>query len=112
MAVIDEMLEANRRYARGFPHGDLALPPSRKVAVVTCMDARIDPGKALGLNEGDAHVIRNAGGRTIEALRSLAISQWTSVGSTYLRQGLLGILQPGLVAVMRMPIFQGTSAIF
>ena len=75
MAVIDEMLEANRQYARGFQHGDLALPPARKVAVVTCMDARIDPGKALGLREGDAHVIRNAGGRTSEALRSLAISQ-------------------------------------
>ena len=51
------------------------MPPARKVAVLVCMDARIDPAKALGLEEGDAHVIRNAGGRAAEALRSLAISQ-------------------------------------
>lgn len=75
MSVIDEFLTANERYAEGFTKGDLVLPPARKTAVVVCMDARIDPAKSLGLQEGDAHVIRNAGGRVVEALRSLAISQ-------------------------------------
>ena len=75
MAVVDELVAANRHYAKHFEHGGLELPPARKVAIVTCMDARIDPGRALGLAEGDAHVIRNAGGRVSEALRSLAISQ-------------------------------------
>jgi carbonic anhydrase len=75
MTVIDEMLSANARYATQFGKGDLAMPPARKTAIVVCMDARIDPARALGLEEGDAHVIRNAGGRVIEALRSLAISQ-------------------------------------
>ncbi len=75
MAVIDEFLVANERYAAGFDKGDLPLPPARRVAVLVCMDARIDPAKALGLAEGDAHVIRNAGGRASDdALRSLAIS--------------------------------------
>jgi carbonic anhydrase len=71
----DELLLANRGYAARFEKGHLPLPPARKVAIVTCMDARIDPAKALGLQEGDAHVIRNAGGRAHEALRSLVISQ-------------------------------------
>jgi carbonic anhydrase len=75
MSVIDELLRANEHYATGFTKGNLALPPARKTAVVVCMDARIDPARALGLSEGDAHVIRNAGGRVVEALRSLAISQ-------------------------------------
>jgi carbonic anhydrase len=75
MSVIDETLEANHRYAANFTKGSLALPPGRKLAVVVCMDARIDPARSLGLAEGDAHVIRNAGGRVSEALRSLAISQ-------------------------------------
>lgn len=75
MSVIDEFLAANERYAGSFTKGGLALPPARKVAVVVCMDARIDPARALGLEEGDAHVIRNAGGRVADALRSLAISQ-------------------------------------
>ena len=75
MPVIDETLKANERYAADFKKGALPLPPARKLAVVVCMDARIDPAKALGLSEGDAHVIRNAGGRVSEALRSLAISQ-------------------------------------
>ena len=75
MAVIDELLEANRAYAAGFDKGTLPLPPARRIAIVVCMDARIDPGRALGLAEGDAHVIRNAGGRMADALRSLAISQ-------------------------------------
>lgn len=75
MAVVAEFLTANERYAGSFHKGHLPMPPARKVAVLVCMDARIDPAKALGLEEGDAHVIRNAGGRAEEALRSLAISQ-------------------------------------
>jgi carbonic anhydrase len=75
MTVIDEMLKANKEYSRGFTKGGLPMPPARKTAVVVCMDARIDPARALGLEEGDAHVIRNAGGRVSEAIRSLAISQ-------------------------------------
>lgn len=75
MSVIDETLAANRQYAAHFTKGSLPLPPGRKLAVVVCMDARIDPAKALGLEEGDAHVIRNAGGRVSDALRSVAISQ-------------------------------------
>jgi len=74
VSVIDEFIDANSTYAKGFSKGDLPLPPARKVAIVVCMDARIDPAKALGLEEGDAHVIRNAGGRAQEAIRSLAIS--------------------------------------
>jgi carbonic anhydrase len=76
MSATDEMLANNERYAAGFDKGDLPLPPGRKVAVVACMDARLDPARALGLEEGDAHVIRNAGGVvTDEEIRSLAISQ-------------------------------------
>lgn len=76
MAVVDELVEANERYAAGFAKGDLPLPPGRKVAVLACMDARLDPARALGLEEGDAHVIRNAGGVvTDDAIRSLTISQ-------------------------------------
>jgi carbonic anhydrase len=76
MAVARELLDANARYAAGFAKGDLPMPPGRRVAVLTCMDARLDPARALGLAEGDAHVIRNAGGRASDdALRSLAISQ-------------------------------------
>lgn len=75
MPATDQFLEANAKYANEFRKGELALPPARKVAVVVCMDARIDPARALGLEEGDAHVIRNAGGRISDALRSLAISQ-------------------------------------
>jgi carbonic anhydrase len=74
MPVVPEFLAANEQYASHFDKGDLPLPPGRKVAVLVCMDARIDPAKALGLEEGDAHVIRNAGGRAADALRSLAIS--------------------------------------
>jgi carbonic anhydrase len=75
MSVIDEFEKANEGYAANFQKGDLPLPPARKVAVLVCMDARIDPARALGLEEGDAHVIRNAGGRANDALRSLIISQ-------------------------------------
>lgn len=75
MSVVDQVIAANDSYAAGFSKGDLPLPPGRKFAVVACMDARLDPAKALGLEEGDAHVIRNAGGRAVDALRSLVISQ-------------------------------------
>ena len=75
MTVVQEFLEANEAYASQFHKGDLPMPPARHVAVLTCMDARIDPARALGLEEGDAHVIRNAGGRAADALRSLVISE-------------------------------------
>ena len=75
MSVIDELVKDNESYAADFDKGGLPMPPSRHVAVVTCMDARLLPSKMLGLEEGDAHVIRNAGGRAEDALRSLVISQ-------------------------------------
>jgi carbonic anhydrase len=75
MSASDELLNANADYARTFDRGDLPLPPARKLAIVTCMDARIIPSRAFGIEEGDAHVIRNAGGRARDALRSLIISQ-------------------------------------
>jgi carbonic anhydrase len=74
-SVANEFVAANEQYAAQFAKGHLPMPPGRKVAVVVCMDARIDPARALGLEEGDAHVIRNAGGRAEDAIRSLAISQ-------------------------------------
>lgn len=75
MSVIDESLVNNEAYAVSFG-GELALPPARRLAVVACMDARLDIFAMLGLKEGDAHVIRNAGGEVTEdAIRSLAISQ-------------------------------------
>src|SRR5262245_17611313 len=75
MSVLDEIDAANESYANGFDKGDLPMPPGRRFAVVTCMDARLDPAKFLGLSEGDAHVIRNAGGVVSDdALRSLVIS--------------------------------------
>jgi len=74
--LVTEVLEANRRYAADFgDKGKLAMPPARRFAVLTCMDARLDPAKFAGLAEGDAHVIRNAGGRASDdAIRSLVIS--------------------------------------
>jgi carbonic anhydrase len=75
MSSIDKLLAANNDYAREFTHGDLPSPPSLRVAIVTCMDARLVPAHALGLEEGEAHVIRNAGGCAREAVRSLAVSQ-------------------------------------
>ena len=76
MSQTDQLLKNNETYVSSFDKGDLALPPAKKVAVVACMDARLDPAGALGLSEGDAHVIRNAGGVvTDEEIRSLAISQ-------------------------------------
>ena len=75
MSVVPEFLDADERYAASFAKGDLPMPPARAVAVLTCMDARLDPAKFLGLEEGDAHVIRNAGGRASDdAIRSLVIS--------------------------------------
>jgi carbonic anhydrase len=75
MTVIQEVLAANERYASGFEKGRLPMPPGRRFAVVTCMDARLDPARFLGLEEGDAHVIRNAGGLVNDdAVRSLVIS--------------------------------------
>jgi carbonic anhydrase len=75
MSVTDELIQNNESYAANFDKGELPLPPGKQVAVVACMDARLIPTRALGLNEGDAHVIRNAGGRAQDALRSLVISQ-------------------------------------
>ena len=76
MSAIDELLENARRYREDFDQGDLPLPPSKRLAVVACMDARLNPYELLGLQEGDAHVIRNAGGVvTDDEIRSLAISQ-------------------------------------
>lgn len=73
--VLNEVLLANRGYVAGFDKGDLAMPPARQFAILTCMDARLDPAKYAGLSEGDAHVIRNAGGRASDdAIRSLVIS--------------------------------------
>lgn len=76
MSVLPEVLAANESYAADFgDKGALALPPARRFAILTCMDARLDPAKYAGLSEGDAHVIRNAGGRASDdAIRSLVIS--------------------------------------
>ena len=76
MSVLDEVLSANEQYAASFgAKSQLALPPARRFAILTCMDARLDPAKYAGLSEGDAHVIRNAGGRASDdAIRSLVIS--------------------------------------
>jgi carbonic anhydrase len=76
MTITDELLHNAEAYAASFDKGDLPMPPGRRVAVVACMDARLNPFGILGLQEGDAHVIRNAGGViTEDAIRSLAISQ-------------------------------------
>jgi carbonic anhydrase len=76
MSVLSDVLSANDAYASSFgAKGELALPPARQFAILTCMDARLDPAKYAGLSEGDAHVIRNAGGRASDdAIRSLVIS--------------------------------------
>ncbi|KAH7107234.1 carbonic anhydrase [Auriculariales sp. MPI-PUGE-AT-0066] len=67
--------EANAPYAATFDKGDLDIPPAKKLLIITCMDARIDTGKAFGLSEGHAHVVRNAGGRAVDAIRNVLISQ-------------------------------------
>ncbi len=76
MSATDDLLAANKSYTENFTKGGKPMPPAKKVAVVACMDARIETGRLLGLEEGDAHVIRNAGGVvTDDVIRSLAISQ-------------------------------------
>ena len=76
MSATNDMLDSNQRYANAFSKGDLPMPPGKKLAVLACMDARLDVHKILGLEEGDAHIIRNAGGvATDDAIRSLVISQ-------------------------------------
>ncbi len=76
MTTVQEFLKANDAYAATFQKGDLPMPPARGVAVLTCMDARLHPARFLGLQEGDAHIIRNAGGRASDdAIRSLVISE-------------------------------------
>jgi carbonic anhydrase len=76
MSTTDELLRNNERYANSFEKSDLPMPPAKQIAIVTCMDARLSPYVMLGLSEGDAHVIRNAGGViTDDEIRSLVISQ-------------------------------------
>ena len=76
MPTIDELVDNAKAYANSFERGELPLPPAKRVAIVACMDARLNPYGLLGLHEGDAHVIRNAGGVvTDDEIRSLAISQ-------------------------------------
>jgi len=76
MSAIDDFLRNNQAYARDFDQGALPMPPARQIAAVVCMDARLETGALLGLQEGDAHVIRNAGGVvTDDVIRSLTISQ-------------------------------------
>ena len=76
MSSTDELLDNNAAYAENFDKGHLPIPPAKKVAIIACMDARVNPSLIFGLQEGDAHVIRNAGGVvTDDEIRSLAISQ-------------------------------------
>ena len=76
MSATDDLLQNAEAYAASFDKGDLPLPPAKKIAVLACMDARLNPYALLGLQEGDAHIIRNAGGVvTDDEIRSLAISQ-------------------------------------
>ena len=104
--IVDQVIAANKKYASDFgAKKDLALPPARGFAILTCMDARLDPAKYAGLAEGDAHVIRNAGGRATEdAIRSLVIShkllgtqEWfvihhTNCGMELFTDGVMGEL--------------------
>lgn len=102
MAIVDEILEANRRYATSFDSGDIPASPARRAAVLTCMDARLHPETFLGLDIGDAHVIRNAGGRASDdALRSLIVSSRLLGTNEYLvihhtGCGMLGLSNDGL----------------
>ena len=77
MSEVPKLLEANKAFAESFDKGDLEIPPSRGVVVLTCIDARIDPATMLGLGPGEANILRNAGGRaTDDAIRSATISSW------------------------------------
>ena len=77
VSEVAKMIQANESFAQGFDKGDLEIPPARGTVVLTCIDARIDPAKALGIDIGDSHVVRNAGGRASDdALRSITISTW------------------------------------
>jgi carbonic anhydrase len=102
-----DLLDAARRHAEAFEHGDLNAPPVRQLAIVTCMDARVDPFALLGLRPGDAHVIRNAGGLvTDDVVRSLAISQ-RALGTTHVMVmrhtacGMFGLHDEELRAALR-----------
>lgn len=116
MSVIDELVQANGEYAGSFDRGDLPLPPARRLAIVTCMDARIIPSRAFGLEEGDAHVIRNAGGRARDALRSLVISQ-RLLGTNEIAVihhtdcGMLTFTNPDLHARVRQELGADSTAI-
>ena len=109
--IMDEVIAANRTYASTFgDKGNLAMPPRRQFAILTCMDARLDPARFAGLTEGDAHVIRNAGGRASgDAIRSLVISykllgtrEWfvihhTNCGMEYFSNDIMrGLLEKSL----------------
>jgi carbonic anhydrase len=75
MSVLDKLLTANEAYSKDFEHGDLAIPPSKKLAIIACMDARLTVENVLGLSTGDAHIIRNAEGiATDDYIRSFLIS--------------------------------------
>ena len=77
MTELPNLLQANEEYAGSFDRGSLEIAPAKPVLLITCIDARVDPGRILGLDAGDAHVIRNAGGRATEdAIRSATISSW------------------------------------
>ena len=77
MSAASDLLEANEAFAASFDKGDLEIVPAKPVLVLTCIDARLDPARMLGLDIGDAHVVRNAGGRaTDDAIRSATISSW------------------------------------
>ena len=106
--IKSEVETANAAYAKDFDKGNLALPPARGFLILTCMDARLDPAKYAGLSEGDAHVVRNAGGRaTDDAIRSLVIShkllgtsEWfvvhhTDCGMLFFDDALMGDLLAG-----------------
>ena len=98
MSVLPEILAANERYVADFgAKGSLALPPARHFTILTCMDARLDPAKYAGLSEGDAHVIRNAGGRASDdAIRSLVIS-YTDCGMEFFTDAVIsGLLANSL----------------
>ena len=117
MSVVQEFQRANEAYAAQFDKGKLPMPPGRKVAVLTCMDARLDPAAFLGLQPGDAHVIRNAGGRADEdAIRSLVISEQllgtnTVVVIHHVDCGMLTFSNEDLRAKLKQELHADASAI-